>query len=109
MPSGRVKTRSVATHPERRRRRRIREARFPRLKHLTDFDTTITPVDPATVATLTAGNFIDNGTPVVFLGDSGTGKTHLLIGTGIAACHTGRSVRYVTAASLVNELVEAQD
>ncbi|MFV1962911.1 MAG: ATP-binding protein, partial [Acidimicrobiia bacterium] len=38
-----------------------------------------------------------------------TGKTHLLIGTGIAACHNGRSVRYVTAAALVNELVEAQD
>ena len=99
----------VDDRAERRRIRRIREARFPRLKHLTDFDTTISPVDPATIATLTAGRFIDNGTPIVFLGDSGTGKTHLLIGTGLAACHTGRSVRYVTAAGLVNELVEAQD
>ncbi|MCH7670205.1 MAG: ATP-binding protein, partial [Acidobacteria bacterium] len=40
------------------------------------------------------GAFINAGTPVVFLGDSGTGKTHLLIGTGVAACHTGLSVRY---------------
>ena len=40
---------------------------------------------------------------------SGTGKTHLLIGAGMAACQAGRSVRYVTAAGLVNELVEAQD
>jgi DNA replication protein DnaC len=99
----------VDDRTERRRIRRIREARFPRLKHLTEFDTTITPIDPATIATLAAGQFIDAGTPVVFLGDSGTGKTHLLIGTGIAACHTGRSVRYITAAALVNELVEAQD
>jgi DNA replication protein DnaC len=99
----------VDDRAERRRIRRIREARFPRLKHLTDFDTSISPVDPATIATLTAGGFIGAGTPVVLLGDSGTGKTHLLIGTGIAACHTGLSVRYVTAASLVNELVEAQD
>ena len=45
----------------------------------------------------------------MLLGDSGTGKTHLLIGTGMAACQAGRSVRYVTAAGLVNELVEAQD
>ena len=52
---------------------------------------------------------IDTATPIVFLGDSGTGKTHLLIGAGLAACHTGRRVRYVTAAGLVNELVEAQD
>lgn len=99
----------VDDRAERRRIRRIREAHFPRHKDLDDFDTTITPIDPATIATLTAGGFIDTGTPIVFLGDSGTGKTHLLIGTGIAACSTGRSVRYTTAAGLVNELVEAQD
>jgi hypothetical protein len=43
------------------------------------------------------------------LGDSGTGKTHLLIGLGLAACEQGRRVRYVTTARLVNELVEAAD
>ena len=37
----------------------------------------------------------------------GTGKTHLLIGLGLAACEEGRRVRYVTTAQLVNELVEA--
>jgi len=99
----------VDDRAERRRIRRIKEARFPRLKHLTDFDTTSTPINGATIATLAQGDFVTNATPVVFLGDSGTGKTHLLIGTGIAACHKGLSVRYTTAASLVNELVEAQD
>lgn len=99
----------VDDRAERRRIRRVKEARFPRLKHLTDFDTSTSPVDPATIATLAAGRFIDTGAPVVLLGDSGTGKTHLLIGTGIAACQAGHSVRYVTAANLVNELVEAQD
>jgi DNA replication protein DnaC len=54
------------------------------------------------------GQWIDAGEPVVLLGDSGTGKTHLLIGFGIAACEQGRRVRYVTAAGLVNELVEAE-
>ena len=45
----------------------------------------------------------------MLLGDSGTGKTHLLIGLGIAACEQGKRVGYITAAQLVNELVEAAD
>jgi IstB-like ATP binding protein len=43
------------------------------------------------------------------LGDSGTGKTHLLIGLGLAVCEQGRRVRYSTTAQLVNELAEAAD
>ncbi len=94
---------------ERRRQRRLAEARFPRYKRLDDFDCSASAVSPGTVAALRAGAFIDSGDPVVLLGDSGTGKSHLLIGTGVAACEAGRRVRYVTAASLVNELVEAAD
>ena len=63
----------------------------------------------ATLATLAAGAWIDAGEPVVLLGDSGTGKTHLLIGLGLAACEQGRRVRYATTAQLVNELAEAAD
>ncbi|MFP5580185.1 MAG: IS21-like element helper ATPase IstB [Acidimicrobiia bacterium] len=94
---------------ERRRARRVVEARFPRPKHLSDFDTTVSPIGEATIATLAAGAWIDRGEPVVLLGDSGTGKTHLLIGAGIAAAQSGRRVRYVTCAKLVNELAEAAD
>jgi len=99
----------VDERAERRRIRRVRDARFPRIKHLADFDTTRSTLDPSVIATLATGEFIEQSRPAVLLGDSGTGKTHLLIGTGMAACETGRSVRYVTAAGLVNELVEAQD
>jgi DNA replication protein DnaC len=95
---------------ERRRQRRIHEARFPRLKRLADFNIDAAPtVNPATIATLAAGGYLDAGDPVVLLGDSGTGKTHLLIGLGLAACEQGRRVRYATCAQLVNELVEAAD
>jgi DNA replication protein DnaC len=95
---------------ERRRLRRMREARFPRIKRLAEFDVSVSPtVDAATIATLAAGNYLDKGEPVVLLGDSGTGKSHLLIGLGIAACEQGRAVRYATCAQLVNELVEAAD
>jgi DNA replication protein DnaC len=94
----------------RRRDRRIKEARFPRAKHLASFDLTAAPGVPgATLAALAAGTWIDHGQPLVLLGDSGTGKTHLLIGVGVAACEQGRSVRYTTTATLVNELVEAAD
>jgi len=93
----------------RRRARRIAEARFPRIKRLADFNPDAIPGMAATLATLAAGAWIDSGDPVVVLGDSGTGKTHLLIGLGLAACEQGRRVRYVTTAQLVNELAEAAD
>ena len=100
----------VDARAERRRQRRVHEARFPRLKRLADFDLAAAPsVNPATIATLAAGAYMDSGEPVVLLGDSGTGKSHLLIGLGVAACEQGRSVRYATCAQLVNELAEAVD
>jgi DNA replication protein DnaC len=95
---------------ERRRQRRVTEAKFPRIKRLADFDYTLAAsVDPTTVATLAAGGYLAAGDPIVLLGDSGTGKSHLLIGLGVAACEQDRRVRYVTAAQLVNELAEAAD
>ena len=95
---------------ERRRARRIAEARFPRLKRLSEFNLdTVASIAPAQLAVLATGAWIDAGEPVVLLGDSGTGKSHLLIGLGLAACEQGRRVRYVTCAALVNELVEAAD
>ena len=100
----------VDERDSRRRARRVVEARFPRLKRLEDFDLAAAPgVNPASLAALASGGWIDAGEPVVLLGDSGTGKSHLLIGLGIAACEAGRRVRYVTCASLVNELAEAAD
>ena len=94
----------------RRRARRIAEAKFPRLKRLADFNADAVPtITPAQLARLAAGAYLDAGQPVVLLGDSGTGKTHLLIGLGLAACEQGRRARYVTTAQPVNELAEAAD
>ena len=93
----------------RRRARRIAEAHFPRIKRLADFSTDAVPAITPALANLATGAYLDKGEPVVLLGDSGTGKTHLLIGLGLAACEQGRRVRYATTAALVNELVEAAD
>ena len=95
---------------QRRRDRRVREAGFPVDKRLDAFDYTFNPqVNPAVVNTLAGGAWVAAGEPLCLIGDSGTGKTHLLIGLGIAAAEAGHRVRYVHAARLVNELVEAAD
>ena len=100
----------VDQRDSRRRARRLVEARFPRIKRLEDFDLAAAPsVNPASLAALAKGAWIDAGEPVVLIGDSGTGKSHLLIGLGVAAVEAGRRVRYVTCAQLVNELAEAAD
>ena len=100
----------VDARSDRRRTRRILDAKFPRMKRLADFDLDAAPtIEPAVIATLATNNYIRSGDPVVLLGDSGTGKSHLLIGLGLAACEAGLRARYITAAQLANELAEAAD
>jgi DNA replication protein DnaC len=57
---------------------------------------------------LAEGGYINRAEPIIFIGDSGTGKTHLATGLCLAACRQKKRVRFITAAGLVNELVEAQ-
>jgi DNA replication protein DnaC len=95
---------------QRRKARLVREAAFPRPKRLEDFDYTANPDVPAAlIHTLARSAWVAAGQPCCLIGDSGTGKSHLLIGLGTAAAENGYRVRYVTAAALVNELVEAAD
>ena len=95
---------------ERRRTRRVHEAHLPRIKTLDTFDIDAnTNITAATIAMLREGTFITNNEPVVLLGNSGTGKSHLLIGACLAAAETGLRVRYTTCAQLANELAEAND
>jgi DNA replication protein DnaC len=89
--------------------RRLREARLPKVKTLEEFDFSPVPqVSASQIRTLAEGGYIERAEPIVFLGDCGTGKTHLLTGLCVAACRQKRSVRFTTAAGLVNELVEAK-
>jgi DNA replication protein DnaC len=66
-------------------------------------------VDPAVVHTLAKCDWVKKGLPLCLIGDSGTGKSHLLIALGTEAAMAGFRVRYVLATKLVNELVEAAD
>jgi DNA replication protein DnaC len=94
---------------DRRRARLVKEARFPRLKTLGDFDPARIGLAPAVIADLAGCGWVRQAQPLVLIGDSGTGKTHLLIGIGLAACAAGLKVRYATCAQLANELAEAHD
>lgn len=90
--------------------RRVKAAGFPRDKWLGDFDFEAnTNINPATIHTLASGDWIRKGSPLCLIGDSGTGKSHLLIGLGTAAAEKGFRVKYILATRLVNELVEAAD
>jgi DNA replication protein DnaC len=94
---------------ERRERRRLIDARFPVLKRLEDFRFADNPSLPqATIAALAEGSWIDDRETVIFVGDSGTGKTHLATALAVCACQHGRRVRFTTLAGLANELQEAE-
>lgn len=90
--------------------RRIKEAHLPKVKTLEEFDFSQAPVVSARkIAELAEGSYIERAEPVVFIGECGTGKTHLLTGLCVAACRQRRRVRFTTTAALVNELVEAKE
>ena len=89
--------------------RRLKDAHLPRVKTLDEFDFGQAPaISPARIQALAEGGYIERAEPVVFIGESGTGKTHLLTALCVAACRQKRKVRFTTAANLVNELVEAK-
>jgi len=93
-----------------RRKRRVREARFPVLRTLDEFDFAAIPsLNRTKVLNLARGDYIDRHENVALIGGIGTGKTHIATSLGLAACEQGRRVRFYTAAGLINELLEAQD
>ena len=90
--------------------RRIKAARFPAVKSLESFDFLALPsLNKMLVVELARCEYIDRRENVMALGNSGTGKTHIALGLGLAACQKGLSVGFTTAAALVNELLEARD
>ena len=98
---------------ERERRsteRRIQAAKFPVTKSLDTFDFLVLPsLNKKLVLELARGEWIGRRDNVLALGNSGTGKTHIALALGLAACQQGFRVRFTTAAALVHELIEARD
>ncbi|UCF01060.1 MAG: IS21-like element helper ATPase IstB [Deltaproteobacteria bacterium] len=90
-------------------KRRMRAAKFPLLKTFEIFDFDATPdLDRRFIHELTTGEYIREYRNIIFLGKSGTGKTHLATSLAVEACKQGVRTRFVTCCGLANELIEAR-
>jgi DNA replication protein DnaC len=90
--------------------RRVRQAKFPVVKSLDSFEFLAIPSrNKAMVLELVRCEFLLRRENVLLLGNSGTGKTHVALALGLAACQRGHRVRFTTAAALVHKLMEARD
>ena len=91
-------------------RQRIKGARFPVIKELADFDFSAVPnLNKQRILTLAQGEYIARKEPIILVGNPGLGKTHIATGLGMAACRQRERVRFYNAASLVNDLILAQE
>ena len=90
--------------------RRLKAARFPSHKTLEEFDFKSRPsVNKPLVLELAKGEYLDRRENLLFVGPSGTGKTHLATALGIAACGLGKKVRFYRVTELITVLLEAKE
>lgn len=100
----------VQVRKENGRKRRLGEAKFPLLKPLETFNFEAAPdLDARLIKELSSCEYIGKSRNIIFMGKSGTGKTHLATGLGMEACKQGIRTRFVTGCGLANELIEARD
>jgi len=90
--------------------RQVRKACFPVVKRIEDFDFAAQPsIDEGLVRTLLQGKYVERRENVVIVGKSGTGKTHLAVALGYAACFQRKRVLFTTASGLVSELINSYE
>jgi DNA replication protein DnaC len=83
---------------------RMRCAKFPVLKDIDKFQFAETPVDEGLVRELTTGTFLDAKRNAIFIGGTGSGKTHLCIGVAAAVIRARARGRFFNLVDLVNQL-----
>lgn len=99
----------AARREQRSIERRIREARFPVLKTLDDFQWNWPKkINRPQIQNLFRMAFVATQTNIVLIGNVGLGKTHLALALGHTACQRGHSVLYTTAVDIINTLAAAQ-
>ena len=107
----RLAERELIDRERRAAERRIRDARFPVVKTIDTFDFKAQPsINQALVRELIqSGEYISKRENVLLVGNPGTGKTHLSIALGFAACAQGKRVRFTTTTAMVTALLEARE
>jgi DNA replication protein DnaC len=87
----------------------LKKAQLPRDKLLKDFDITRIPnLSPSLLQNLQQGDFIDRCDNILIFGNPGTGKSHLAIALTREWCMQARKCLYLSAASLVQQLLIAK-
>jgi DNA replication protein DnaC len=98
----------VQSQEENTRKSRIKQARFPMPKTLEQFNFSVLPnLNKPLILKLAQGEYLSKFENIVLAGNSGTGKSHIAIALGMAACAQAKRVAFYTAADLVNALLEA--
>ena len=106
----RLAEREVADREQRAAERRLKAAKFPIVKTLDTFDFKAQPsINRELVLELMAGEYMDKNENVLFVGNSGTGKTHLAMALAYSACRQGKKVRFYTVTGLVTDLLEMRE
>lgn len=94
----------------RRIKTRIKQAKFPLIKTIADFDfSRIDKLDKHRILSYCEGNFLQKKENIIFIGNPGTGKTHLSIAIGYELCQRNKKVLFTTGNSLVTKMIEARD
>ena len=100
----------VLEREARRRQRRLKEAKIPVVKDLTNFDFDMIPqLNQKKIRQLLSGGYMEKAEPVILIGNPGLGKTHIATALAVAATQQMCRVRFFNAAALVNELLQAQE
>ncbi len=99
----------IAYQQQKSLKRRIKRARFPIIKLLSDFDYQFQPsINQQQIAEFATMSFLDNQENIVFIGSPGVGKTHLSIGLGIEACRQDVRTLFINCHELILRLKAAQ-
>ena len=100
----------VINRENRRYNRLLKNACFPTIKTIDTFDFSKAPsLNKKEIMELLTLDFINDNQNIIFIGDQGTGKTHIVTSIGVETCKQGKSVLFFTAASLGNKLIEMQE
>ena len=106
----RLTERELIEREQRASERRIKNAKFPVLKTLENFDFKVqASINETMVRELAACEYIASRENVLMNGNSGTGKSHLATALGFAACAQGKRVRFWSATALVTHMLELRE
>jgi DNA replication protein DnaC len=102
--------RELIDREQRAAERRIRAAKFPMVKTLDTFDFKAQPsINKPLILDLMRGEYMERNENVLLMGNSGTGKSHIVTALGHAACGQGKHVRFLSVTTLVTQLLEARE